>query len=426
MAISNLEFDPQVASTTSNYTINQFHKFQAAGSLVLRPPFQRNLVWNEEQQSFLVDSILRGLPVPEIYIHLTTTADGDETVVVVDGQQRIAACLQFLSGNLRLDAGQELDPRWRNRAFAELDPPLQQRFRSYELIGRKLPSLGEPVLREIFRRLNKTVEPLLPQELRHAAYTGPFIAFVEHAASQPILGEVGVFTARDFLRRRSDELMAEIALALAAGAYPNKKEGLDELFLGYEQHGVPAGILADLGMKFGRVFSQLDFIAGKIRRTRFRNKSDFYTLFVTLAKNAEVLPLDKEGSAALAGGLSAFGAMVDGLKQDEKAGRTAEELVTDDDERNAVKYMRAVERAASDRLSRVRRDEALLHVLGPLLAVGQPRELTPSDSAWQLEPVEADIDEDDDEDEDFDRRHAREVLEDGGSPAFQHHLSDGD
>jgi hypothetical protein len=410
MPVIDVEFAEQVASNSSNVTVNQFQKYRAERSLILRPPFQRNLVWNDEQKSFLIDSVLRGLPVPEVYVQSKTSAEGDEEIVVVDGQQRISACLQFLSGDLRVvGKAEEYDARWWNRTFAELDPDLQKRFRSYELIVRKLPDLDEPTLREIFRRLNKTVEPLLPQELRHAAYTGPFVGFVETAAARPVLGEIGVFTARDYLRRRSDELIAEIAAACIAGAYPNKKEGLDELFLTYEKQGVPPGVLEKLGRQFGRVFDQLDLIGSALRRTRFRNKSDFYTLFVAMSKDAQRLPLDAAGSEALADGLRRFSDLVNDLKREEGEGRSTDDLVKEPVGAAALKYLRAVERAASDRLSRVRRDEALQVVLGPLLAVGGVKELTADDEEW-LRAVESEEDEEDEAEEAAERAHLQEVL----------------
>lgn len=386
MPADEVEFDSQVASTVSNTTINQFHRYLREESLVLRPPFQRNLVWNHEQRAFLIDSVLRGLPVPEIYVQTRTSADGAEKITVVDGQQRISACLEFLRDDLRLTDGPEFAPRWRSRKFSELDEDLRERFRSYELLVRKLPKLDDSVLREIFRRLNKTVEPLVAQELRHAAYTGPYVRFIEAAGAQPVLGEVGVFTARDYLRRRSDELMAEIALALASGAFPNKKEGLDSQFLTYEKQGVPEDVLGDLGRRFGRVFEQLEPIAGRLRRTRFRNKSDFYTLFVTLARRAEELPVPDSGEG-LVNRLREFSERVNDIKREEAERRSTDPLTGDPLGQSALQYLRAVERAASDRLSRVRRHDALQQVLGEDISAGSPSALSPADAAWLNAPL---------------------------------------
>jgi hypothetical protein len=368
------------------------------------------MVWNREQQSFLIDSILRGLPVPEIYVQTKTSAEGAERTIVVDGQQRLTACILFIDDELRLIGDDELDARWKNRVFSELEEPLRRRFRSYELVARKLPNVGDEVLREIFRRLNKTVEALEPQELRHAAYTGPFIRLIEDAAETAILQELGVFSPKDYLRRRNDELIAEIAYAIVSKAYPNKKEGLDELFLSYERHGIPNGVLEDLERRFGRVFVEILPIVGSLRRTRFRNKSDFYSLFVFLAKNAEVLPLPEEGQNNLLLTIRDFSTLVNDIKREEAEGRPIQDLVKTPLGAEAAKYLRAVERAASDRLNRVRREEALRSVLAPVLAIGEVTELSKLDSSWRISSEESDSEDGDLQPDEEEREHARDVL----------------
>ncbi|MDY0912915.1 DUF262 domain-containing protein [Rathayibacter festucae] len=378
----NFEFDPQVASNGSNLTINYFDKALSAGTLILRPAFQRNLVWNDEQQGFLVDSILRGLPVPEVYVQTITSAEGSEVLTVVDGQQRISACLRFIHGDLRLQMNDDLDARWRGRTFAEIGSALQKRFRGFKLIVRDLPDLPERTLREIFRRLNKTVEPLEAQELRHAAYTGSFIVFIEALAAQPLLTEVGVFSARDYLRRRNDEFMAEVAFAVLSRAFPNKKEGLDNLFKTMDLRGVPEGQLEDLQWRFGRVLAQLEPVASSLRRTRFRNKSDFYSLVVYLAREADRLPLSDPESTRLLDRIKEFSGLVGEIKKEEAEGRSVDELSGAGLGLSALPYLRAVERAASDRLNRVRRQEALSTILGPILAEGSVRPFGREDFLW--------------------------------------------
>jgi hypothetical protein len=379
---ASLEFVNQIASNSSNLSINHFDRAFGDGALILRPAFQRNLVWNESQQSFLIDSVLRGLPVPEVYVQTTTAADGAERLIVVDGQQRISACLRFIHGELRLEVSDDLDPRWRGRTFEEIGETLQARFRGFKLIVRDLPDLEDTVLREVFRRLNKTVEPLEPQELRHAAYTGPFIQFVEMLAAVPVFTEIGVFSARDYLRRRNDEFVAEVVFAVLSGAFPNKKDGLDTLFRTMDLQGFPQGQLVALQRRFGRVLDQLTPIAADIRRSRFRNKSDFYSLLVYLAREAERLPLDEDDSLALAGSLKAFSTVVNDIKKEEAQGNSVDDLTSTPQGESAVRYLRAVERAASDRLNRVRRQESLSETLGAVVAMGGSRALSGADEAW--------------------------------------------
>src|SRR3990172_4161939 len=71
--------------TTFNSTeqpVIWFRDRYLAGELVLKPPFQRQPVWTAKQKSHLIESILLGLPIPEIYIqHSVETVDGEERSV---------------------------------------------------------------------------------------------------------------------------------------------------------------------------------------------------------------------------------------------------------------------------------------------------------------------------------------------------------
>jgi hypothetical protein len=384
VTVTPLEFEPQVALAAGSESVNYFFKIWREGDLKLRPAFQRNLVWNLEQQSFLVDSILRGLPVPEIYIQKETSAYGEEKTIVVDGQQRISTCIRFILGRLRLVVHEDLDERWRGKTFEELADSLKKRFRSFNLIVRRLPITDDSVLREVFRRLNQTVEALEPQELRHAAYTGPFVRLIEQAAKQRILADIGIFSPKDYLRRRNDEFLAEIAFAVVSKAFPNKKEGLDQLFVTYEKQGIPRDDLEDLERRLGRVFATLDVHSASLRKTRFRNKSDFYSLFVYLARLAERLPLSEAPSEALAARLKEFSDRINEIKRTESEGKSVDPEKLDALGQEAIRYLRAVERAASDRLSRVRRQEALEGTFASILDDAVETDLTHDDASWRL------------------------------------------
>ncbi|MGG5259208.1 DUF262 domain-containing protein [Phycicoccus avicenniae] len=383
------KFDPQLATSPLAYKVNAFVKAWTSDppSLVLRPAFQRNMVWNDVQRSYLVDTILRGLPVPEVYIQNNTSADGEDQIVVVDGQQRISACVDFVLDGFALSTEDEIDAEWRGKRFSELDGPLKARFRGFVFVARQLPDLGDAVLRDIFRRLNRTVEALEPQELRHAAYTGPFIKLVERAAETDGLDELGVFTARDALRRRHDEFVSEVLFAVLLGTLPNKKEGLDESYMTYERQGFPSDIRDDIVRRFGRVDQFLKRNGAYLKRTRFRNKSDAYSLLYFLLNYADRIPAAEGDEEAFVEALRALSEQVNKIKRAESAGGATEDILKEAHGKDAAKYLRAVERAASDRLSRVRRNEVLEAVLEPLLA-GASAPLRDEDAAWLSGPAD--------------------------------------
>lgn len=399
--VAGLEFDPQLGTAATAMSVNYFVRAADPDNsdveLTLRPPFQRNLVWNEAQKAFLIDSILRGFPVPELYVQVNVSEEGSEQIVIVDGQQRISACLAFVNGEFSLGDSDEFDPRWRAKAFSELSVSLKSRFRSYEFIARKLPAkANDQALREIFRRLNRTVEVLQPQELRHAAYTGAFIEFVESAASAVFLRDLGVFTPADYRRRRNDEFVAEVLMAVQAKAFPNKKDGLDELFLTFERQGFPEKVGDNLKRRFGRVASFMDTIAPDLKKTRFRNKSDAYSLLVFLSWNAEFLKLDNAQGNLFVDVAAEFSDAVNSIKRLESSQEPTESLTESDAGKNALGYLRAVERAASDRLSRVRRAEVLEKTFGAVFAEVAPIALSESDATWLVAvDDELDVDEED-------------------------------
>ena len=404
--MTDYRFDVQLALAANSVSIRAVMKAHVEGRLRLRPAFQRNLVWNAEQKSYLVDSILRNFPIPELYIHVSDMPGGnDDLMVVVDGQQRISTCIEFMTDMLRL-TGSDLATEWRGRKFSELHEDLRGRFSRYKLIVRELPDLPESAIREIFRRLNRVVEPLLPQELRHAAYTGDFIELVEQVAAHPVLQELRVFSAKDYRRRGNDELMAEIVYAHVQRAFPNKKEGLDEAFRAYAIQGLDEGVARDVRRRFGRVLALLQRIREALRYSRFRNKSDFYSLLVYLLSRAESLPLPDAGEQAVKQRMHDLSTRLTEYRRAALAGDEPQAVTAED--ALLQKYMRAVERAASDRLSRVRRNDVLEEWFGPALASGETRELTAADEEWTAEIEVAE--QESDAEVDAERQHLGEVL----------------
>src|SRR4051812_44480131 len=105
-----------LSSTT--HSVSWLHNRHLADELVVKPDFQRNPVWSDAQKSYLIDTILRGFPIPELYFQTSSDENGKETHVVVDGQQRVRACLEFVSGALKLEG--EAVAEFEGLEFADL------------------------------------------------------------------------------------------------------------------------------------------------------------------------------------------------------------------------------------------------------------------------------------------------------------------
>src|SRR5437764_220574 len=72
--------------SASNQKISWFRREEESETLDLTPQFQRRPVWTDEQSSYLIDTILSGLPIPEIYIRSSSTPKGKARYKVIERQ----------------------------------------------------------------------------------------------------------------------------------------------------------------------------------------------------------------------------------------------------------------------------------------------------------------------------------------------------
>ena len=101
--IEQIDIQPQTAKWL--YDLSQ------KGLLEVDNSFQRNYVWTEKNQIQLIESILIGYPIPEIYLWNTGTDEdtGDTKYSIIDGQQRCGAVFQYIANTYKLKAA-SLDP----------------------------------------------------------------------------------------------------------------------------------------------------------------------------------------------------------------------------------------------------------------------------------------------------------------------------
>jgi hypothetical protein len=91
--------------------------------LDLNPDFQRGHVWNAEQKRLWMEFLLRGGKGPDLlFNHPGWQHDFKGDFVIVDGKQRLAACLEFIAGKFKVFPGAQGNPEgW---AITEIDPKL--------------------------------------------------------------------------------------------------------------------------------------------------------------------------------------------------------------------------------------------------------------------------------------------------------------
>jgi hypothetical protein len=158
----------------------------------------------------------------------------------------------------------------------------------------------------------------------------------------------GVFSANDHRRMLDHEYISELVAAYLHGPQ-NKKDKLDTYYQLYEENFDDEANVVEV---FRRVTAELGQLIPSLSATRWKKKSDFYTLFLTLANMASEFPWPADRRSSVSQRLLDFGTRIDSLLRLEE-----DEWAPFD--QNVAKYARSVARAASDKASRIARSEAL-------------------------------------------------------------------
>lgn len=82
-----------VHAKVDTWNISMFRDRASAGGIELNPTYQRDNVWSDKESSELIDSIMRGIPLPSIILN---QRKGDDSLEIVDGKQRLTAILRFI------------------------------------------------------------------------------------------------------------------------------------------------------------------------------------------------------------------------------------------------------------------------------------------------------------------------------------------
>lgn len=186
-----VEINYDIASYPSDFTLSGIDEMWKDGDIVV-PDYQRKFVWTRNQSSLLIDSFLRGLPVPPVFFYVNE--DGKN--IVIDGQQRILSVVYFLKGDFgkedskgrkqtfRLSGLNKKSPYY-NKKFEDLDASDQRRIKQAVLRAiniRQLDPKDEGTSAyHIFERLNTGGTPLKPQEIRNCVFRGEFNAELKKA-----------------------------------------------------------------------------------------------------------------------------------------------------------------------------------------------------------------------------------------------------
>lgn len=206
------------------------------GTISLDPAFQRRDAWRDERKSRFIESLILGLPIPQLVLAEDRKIKG--RFIVIDGKQRLLSLSKFTGVGLEPEQkplvltglkirgdlnNRTYDEIAHNRRFEDLISGFEnQPIRTIVIRGWK----NEEVLYTIFHRLNTGSVPLSPQELRQALHPGKFLSFAarfseKSDALKTLLG----LTRPDFRMRDVELVVRFFAFKLRLADYKGNLKG---------------------------------------------------------------------------------------------------------------------------------------------------------------------------------------------------------
>ena len=241
------EFD--LTATPNDFNVKTIIDFLTSQVFVI-PTFQRNYVWDIKRASKLIESLVLGLPVPQIFLY----EESRNKFLVIDGQQRLMSLHYFVlkrfpkvekRGQLRLMSDQGALPReviandeYFSNFNLQLPSPLPNQENklnrlNYDTLGELRTSFDLRTIRcviikqnappedsssvyEIFNRLNTGGVNLTPQEIRTSLYHSQFYQLLYELNGQAAWRKILGLEYPD-LRLRDVELLLRGAAMLVRG-----------------------------------------------------------------------------------------------------------------------------------------------------------------------------------------------------------------
>lgn len=131
------------------------------GLLDIRPPYQREFIYNDKQRESVIDTIIKDFPLNVMY----WSVRDDGGFELIDGQQRTISICQYIEG----------DFSYNGRYFHNLQTDEKEKILDYKLMIYLCEGTDSEKL-EWFRTINIAGEKLTDQELRNAIYSGSWLS----------------------------------------------------------------------------------------------------------------------------------------------------------------------------------------------------------------------------------------------------------
>ncbi len=362
-------------SPPTTHRVTEFYQWFKGGILELNPFYQRNPVWSDRNKSYLMDTILNNYPVPEIFMQIETTSDGKTKYSVVDGQQRIRSIIEFIDGEYAiLESESKI---FGGKEFKNLPDGIKKEFWDYSVVTRELQTISDDEVTSVFKRMNKYVVPLNPQELRHATYRGQFIELINELTNDDYWADNKVVSPNDIRRMVDSEFISELIIAMLHCIQTKKTELIDGYYKMYDEVFLEKD---NIKKEFLAVRNKLDEILGDLRPVRWHNKPEFYSLFLAFHELMKEYTIPSTRYDNIAKSLCTFSSDIDNAYHSDDSGRSNPNSQIPD-------FVESVAYHTTDKEARMKRTKIIREIVIPHLIARDPtRDFTEEERriAWAL------------------------------------------
>jgi hypothetical protein len=263
------------------YPISEFLNWETSQQLVISPKFQRRRVWKPQAQSYLIDSIIKKMPIPPIYIRFITDPKKGRTIrEVVDGQQRIGTIFDFIKG--RVTMSKSHNKEYYGKTYADLPTDVQTEFLKYKLNVSMIEGVSDEEVLRIFARLNTYTVPLNKQELRNAQYFGEFKQMAYELAFRHYAFWINnrILTDTEISRMSEAQLVSELLLTMLQGIRPSNYTQLKKLYEMYDAEFPESDLYTQ---RFDKTIDIIGEIFGsQLQNTAYKRVPLFFSLFIVI------------------------------------------------------------------------------------------------------------------------------------------------
>ncbi|MEO8512275.1 MAG: DUF262 domain-containing protein [Ignavibacteria bacterium] len=204
----------KIGVATNKKLIDIFNMLRT-NDLILKPYFQRKLVWNDSHKEAFISTILQQLPFPEVYFAdgpLDLEAQKSKTLVV-DGQQRLSTIYQYITNSDEFKVK-------KIKKFSSLSEGEKTEFFDYLVVVRDLGRLSDDEIIEIFKRINSVQYALNSMEINNALYQGEFINLAKDIVEKNNLyKKLDIFSENEYSRMQDLEFVLLIMSTIEEGGY---------------------------------------------------------------------------------------------------------------------------------------------------------------------------------------------------------------